>query len=682
MSASLPSNLTPAQFTAATGSAPTPTLTQGQLNNQNTIPVGGPTAGGTFDQNGNYTPAPSAPNPTPNVQTPYNTVKVVPPTQITSNNLPPSGTLNANISTPASNSTVVAPPAVITSASAQNDLNNMQTQVGQLNQDVANHQQINQNNAANTAAAQSQNQNSDSGSDTSSSNNSNSNNGSSNTGVPSLDDQINSLLSDLNSNTQAVNQDAQNNEGGLLSAEDQNQQVQNAAYAQTASQLQAIASGTYPLSASEQQLLTATASQFQVAIQQQQMANQNAVASAQMTGLATNSSGEAISLIQNAITNGNLAVSKINAQMATSVATLQQGFAKQDFDMVQSAWADSAKQFEDRQSELQNMLSTVQAQATAQVDEIQKNASTAISAYTASANFDLTTAQDAINNAFKNSQITETQRHDLAQEAIDQANSTKGVYSMTSTGQILDSRTGQVVASQQSNAASDPSVIGNTGSPLVDANTMKTADGIPYVNGTNLQGTLANQAQLVAAQNGIPYLGKDAAAGMQQAQTVSDTLADIKSQLAPLQASSFATRPLNSLANNAETATQANAVLGAYKTFSATAIPLLKALANGASGFRITQTELNNVMANDLPSPNDTVEVASQKIDNINKMLSNGERGIFGDQTYDSFNPTAAATDLAKWAQQSPDNASAVNKTRTTFPDASPYQVMQIVGAQ
>lgn len=268
------------------------------------------------------------------------------------------------------------------------------------------------------------------------------------------------------------------------------------------------------------------------------------------------------------------------------------------------------------------------------------------------------------------------------QELTDQMNAQKGVYSMTSTGQVLDSRTGKIVAQQQGDAALDPSLIGNTGNAIVDTNTRKTADGVPYIDGTNLTGAVADNAQLVAAQNGIPYLGKDAAAGMQQASSVTKTLEDIKAQLEPLQATDWASRPINSLTNNVETSSQANAVLGAYGTFTAAAIPLLKALANGASGFRITQTELNNVMTKDIPSPNDTVDTAAQKIDNIESMLSNGERGIFGDQNYDRFNPGGAAQDLATWAKQDPANVTAVSTAQQQFPNATPYQISQIVGAQ
>lgn len=606
------------------------------------------------------------------VQTPYNFVPVT-STQYNSSGAPVTpGTLNANISTPTTNNNTIAPPAVITSSAAADDLANKQSQVSQLNQDVNSQAQSNASMSAPAPQTTPQTQ-------------ANQSTSSSTTQSPSLDDQVNSLLGDLFANTQQINDDATNSENGLLNAQDQNQLQQNQQYAQTASQLKAIASGVYPLSPSEQGLLTSTASVFQQTIAAQQQAN--TAFTGQMTeamaslGISTSAPTQAMGNIQAAINSGQSKIADLGAQMSQSLATLQQGFQKQDFDMVQSAWDDASKQFEDRQTELNSMLTTVQTEAKNQTDEIQAQTSTAITAYTSSANFDLTTAQDAIKNAFQQQTITETQRSDLANEAIAQANATKGVYSMTSTGQILDSRTGQIVATQQNNAAIDPSVIGNTGSPIVDANTMKTADGIPYVNGTNLTGAMADNAQLVAAQNGIPYLGSAAAAGMQQASTVTDTLNDIKAQLEPLQASNYVNRPLNSLANNAETATQANATLAAYKTFSATAIPLLKALANGASGFRITQTELNNVMANDLPSPNDTVAAASQKITNINQMLSNGERGIFGDQTYDSFNPTAAASDLATWAKQDPANASAVQSAQQAFPDMTPYQISQVVGA-
>lgn len=658
MAASLPSNLTPAQFTAATGSAPTPTLTAPQLATQNAV------------QAQNASPAGA-------VQTPYNFVPVN-SVQTSSNGSPttingvslPSGTLNANISTPASNSTVVAPPAVITSASAQNDLNNMQTQVGQLNQDVANHQQINQNNAANTAAAQSQNQNSNSGSgDTSNSNNSNSNNGSSNTGVPSLDDQINSLLSDLNSNTQAVNQDAQNNEGGLLSAEDQNQQAQNAAYAQTASQLQAIASGTYPLSASEQQLLTATASQFQTAIQQQQMANQNAVASAQMTGLATNSSGEAISLMQNAITNGNLAVTKINAQMATSVATLQQGFQKQDFDMIQSAWQDSAKQFEDRQSELQNMLTTVQSAATQQEKEIQDNTTTALSAIMDSN----TISYQAKQQAFQQAQLSETTRHDMVDEM-----DSRYQYS---DGMVFDKMTGQATPANIASTGASSTTPGQTGITLLDSNTKTTSTGVPYIDATNYTAAQAASMSQIAANLNIPFIGKTQAPALANIDAVRSDIQNIQDAYEQVAPSNVIERGINTIGNPISSFLQIgsnSAGLNSYAGYRSAAIKAIQSLAGTGSGNRINVAEINTMM-NNVPNPNDSQATAKAKLAVLSSMINAGEKSIFGTSVYDQYNPDSATSDLKSYASASPDHQTQVAQIHAAYPQLSADQVLQLV---
>lgn len=378
------------------------------LNVPNTAPVGtapssnaAPTTsyqtdatGAQLSSNGNY----------------YRNGVQVSPTFNTPNGLAPSptsgATLNANISTPTTDSNIIAPPAVITSQAAQDDLISKQQQVSQLNSDVQSQSQASQ---AASQPPQTTQPNQQTATNTTPQ-------------VPSLDDTINSLLSDLSDNTNQINNSANQSENGLLTQEDQNTIDQNNQYAQTAQQLQAIASGVYPLSAPEQALLTSTAAVFQQTIAAQQQAN--TAYTGQMTeamaslGISTSAPTEAIGNVQAAISSGQSKIASLDAQMSQSLATLQQGFQKQDFDMVQSAWEDASKQFEDRQTELSSMLTTVQTEAKNQTDEIQTQTSTALNALIQSADFTYKQKQDAITNALAQSTLDEKTADDAQKNLI------------------------------------------------------------------------------------------------------------------------------------------------------------------------------------------------------------------------------------------------------------------------
>lgn len=557
------------------------------------------------------------------------------------------GTLNANISNPTT--TTQPAPVVLTSNAAQTDLTNKQTQSGQMQSDAQNQAAtVAANNAAQIAAQTPQgtpNQQSQTqGNQTS-----------------SPEDQLTSLLNNLGNDNTQTDTDTATQLSPIQAQITATQSTLDQGFADTSAKLNAIASGTYPLSPSEQALLSSTTAIYQQTIQAQSTANTaftgQMIEAMASLGINTSAPTQAIGNIQSSIDSGNSKISMMNAQMAQSLGQLQQGFQQQDYQMVQDSWTDTSNYLNTRMTTLTDMQNTVLTQAQQQKTDNENFTKDAMSAIMDSNTIDNQTKQLALQNA----QLSETTRHDIQQEAIDRANAAKGVYTMTSTGQIMNTVTGQVAGSQQANAAQDPSIIGHTGNPIVDANTKRSADGIPFVDGTNLTGTLADNAQLTAAQNNIPYLGKDAASGMAQAISVGDSLKTLQTQLSKVNASSYADRPLVQAMNAVGGATQANTTVAAINSYKATAIPLLKALSNGASGFRITQTELNQASNMYLPNANDTVAVAQAKIDNINQILSNGEKGIFGDQVYSEYKPdsdTAPITNTLNSISSAPPTSS------------------------
>lgn len=318
----------------------------------------------------------------------------------------PTGTLNAVIATP--NNQKAPPPTVITSDTASRDLAGKQNQVSQLNQDTAQHQQI-----LNQPEPQPLSDK-------------NIGEGDKSTPAPvdtSLDGQINSIIAGLGSNTKTINDSAQKQETAITTAQTQEQNDQNDAYAATLEKLQSITRGTYPLSPAESALVSSTAIIFQNTINAQQTANK--AYTGQMTelmaslGINTSAPTQAIGQIQATIDSGNEKISTLNAQMSQSLAQLQMGFQTQDFDQVQTAWQDAAAQFTDRNKQLQDMLSSVQASAKEQVNEIQQNTTTALTAIMDSNTIDYQTKSLALQNA----QLSETVRHNMATELAADPNS-------------------------------------------------------------------------------------------------------------------------------------------------------------------------------------------------------------------------------------------------------------------
>lgn len=247
-----------------------------------------------------------------------------------------------------------------------------------------------------------------------------------------LNDQINDILTSLGNGENGVDEELNgeqttNNEGQPASfqdAEQENQMQEAQQYQQYATQLASIQQGTYPLSPAESQLLSSTQGQFSQAIQQQNVANQaytgqitEAMAS---LGINTSAPTEAMGNIFGAISTGQSKISELNTQMAQSLANLQLGFQKQDFDQVQTEWDNMSKQFEDRQSALSTMQSQVTAALNQQKADMVDYAKTAISAIQSVATMNYNEKQDTIKNLLAQQTFTETQQKDLVDEQQNQ----------------------------------------------------------------------------------------------------------------------------------------------------------------------------------------------------------------------------------------------------------------------
>lgn len=274
-------------------------------------------------------------------------------------------TLNANIKVPNTGGPTNAPPAVITSDKAQQNLASIGTNLTQAQQD-AQSQSLNKAQQQSLASANVQNQNNQAAQ------------------PPALDDQLTSLISSLNTESQANLSGANATQDKLLAQEAQNQSDQAQQWQSTQDAFASMRNGTYPLTAAESSVLDATQQQFAQTIQAQQQANTAYTGQMKETmaslGINTSAPLEAAGNIKATIDSGNSKVGALNSAMTLALSNAQVAFQKQNFDELQASWADAAQQFDSRQKTLTDMLSTVTAQAKMAQDELNTRTTTAMAA--------------------------------------------------------------------------------------------------------------------------------------------------------------------------------------------------------------------------------------------------------------------------------------------------------------
>lgn len=326
--------------------------------------------------------------------------------------LPPTvtpGTLAAKISNP--KDTTVPAPAVVTSDAAERDLANKKQQVDTLNQDVVAQQSALAPPPAPPETTQTPSQ-------------------SDQKPTPSLDDQINEALGNLDSGIDSTNEAAAEQTGPLYQEQQQIEAERDQQAAASLKRLNQIASGTYPLSPAEQSLLNATRSTYLSTIEAQKTADSGFQGQLResMASLGINMSAptQAAGEMYAAISSGNQKVADLDAQMAKSLSDLQIGFQDSDYTKVSDAWDKTAAYFKERITTLQDMQDAITQAAKDQRTEMTDRVHFAINTMITSDKFTYQQKQDAIDNAFKERQIDEQQRHDLQTEAISWTNANKG----------------------------------------------------------------------------------------------------------------------------------------------------------------------------------------------------------------------------------------------------------------
>lgn len=359
-------------------------------------------------------------------------------------------TLTAKIANPAINTNTSAFP-VVTSEAANNDLNTKQANTNELTQNV---QAQGQSNSANASAQTANGENSNSLENTISGL------------LGSGDEQENALREEENAPTlnsaytpqqaqsvfgstngmianpdgtynptpQQLQQAGITDENGNVlqpevngvstttSVNDQINQLQGQmtqAFQQNQQQLQQIQQGTFPLSAPQQALLSSTQNSYQQAVNLALQANQSNVGNqeGQLASLGI-TGGAYFNSINNVVNEGAQQVSEIDGQMASSLANLEEGFNKDNLDIVNEEYTNMANFISSKTNTLQNMQKNLNDLYNQQITQIQTETQNNIGDLISGANFDLSSANDAITQAQGQQKIT----NDQANALVDQAN--------------------------------------------------------------------------------------------------------------------------------------------------------------------------------------------------------------------------------------------------------------------
>lgn len=573
-------------------------------------------------------------------------------------------------------------PTVITSDTASKDLANKQNQINQLNQDTEQHklamQQVQPQSAPDNQGS-SDKQNTQQTSKQS---------------AGALDDQIQSIISGLGvknvgAQQNAINSNAQKQTSAITDAQsdldDQFYEMSN----NVQRQLSAIRSGTYPLSPAEQTILTATQSSYQAMIEAAQQSSKSIAASIagrlMSEGASFSSPTSAAWQIQATIDSGTKNVAYLNSQAALALAQVEQGFNKQNYDQVQTAWEDASAVFKQRGDKLTAMLASVNSAAKDQIAQLKDNTTLALTGLMDS--HQITYQEKQL--AQQDRSLTEQQRHNLITEA-------RSRYEF-SNGQVFDKATGQVVSSPDGSQTSD-----------AFASTIKLAAS---TGGTNAQrASIANNLSEFIANGdyksafaGLANATADglkgaASTNFRQAVTEKGTLSDLADSI---KAYADAGGNTNILKGTEDEIQKKLGVLATDPKYAALANEMdmnFQAYRQNMTGAAFGAKE-SAEYAKVLPGKDKTLDLNLATIEGANNYYNSyidntmgqvvGQGGKYireyaegATQTPQQTSEASAVDSITSFASQSPTNEKVINDLKSQFPSYTPLQIWQIANPQ
>lgn len=501
-----------------------------------------------------------------------------------------------------------------------------------------------------------------------------------------------------NSNPQAVEQQAIDQ--GWTSEQISNLKYQSslAKYSEAAQSaqedLQQFAQGTFPLTPDQNAQLDATKSQFDALVRQQEQTNKNYENGVRILGAVTGRAEYfpdiAMGEVQSAINSGLAKVADLNSKETQALAQMREGFQSDNFKMVTDAHNMILSIDKEISSNMKDVHDSIVAAQKDARDFNYKITQDNIQNTLNSDKFDWQKKMDMVDTQLKQSGLDETKRHNIREEAISTETAAKGTYQIKDnpdgTQSIFNTKTGQVMGSPlnsiQNGQFTDNSISpGNTGIPLLDANTRKTDSGVWYVDGTNLTGASATATQLQAAKLGIPYLGKDGSDAQANIDTARSNMKNINDTMNTFLPSNAFTRAAGvGLMNNLSSLLQTNDAISSFNAYRTAAIQSMRAMA-GSKGLRINTAEINAAITNDIPKIDDTIGTAKAKLLKVNSMLDSQERGLYG-QNYDIMKikgTTNSPTDTLKQiGGLNPSYKNQIQQIHVQFPNYTDADILQI----
>lgn len=442
--------------------------------------------------------------------------------------------------------------------------------------------------------------------------------------------------------------------------------------------------GTHPLTAPQQAQVNALADQAASAFRDAQDLGQSQVNGQTMLNAISKiqmySPQEAQANIAAIIQNTSKNIAAINVKLINAQADLTQALQDENYKYATQLYNDISEGIKDKTQELTDANKAV-ADATQQMHQDAKdNATLQLQALMD----DHTISYQDKQNALANAQLDETTRHNMETELTAREVALKGTYNRDTDGTIYNTSTGEVVSGPNDSLPIGTVTPGNTGNPLVDANTKYTGSGVPYVDGSNLTGADASKAQLVAAKMGIPYMGKtgaDALNNLDAARNDFKLISDYVNKLNPSISMAGLWRLAVTTVHGAENVTQSGpgaTDLSSFNVFKQSAIKAIQALASGGTGLRINQAEIETMLQS-IPSYNDTKGVAQSKLLKLNSLLTNNEKSLIGGKYFDAYSPTEATKDVDKYEALLPQNKAQVEAILKANPTLTDGQIMQLV---
>ncbi len=418
----------------------------------------------------------------------------------------------------------------------------------------------------------------------------------------------------------------------------------------TLSKLNQAAQGNFPLSSSQQSQIDSVKSSYQNLIDTlTKLTTQNQGVMGNLSNLYGGGvSMSELSELSGVVSEGMVRIAQAQTDMAKAVSDMTTAFNNDNYTHLKDAYDEYTTQAKN----VQDNINTIEDRAQKASEDFRTAVQDQLTQQLNSDKFTYQQKQDAIANAHEQGVLTETQRHDMADELTARETASKGTYQLKvnpdGTESIFSTVTGQIIGAPTNEVANGIVEPGNTGIPLLDApgNTKTTSSGISYVDGSNMSSAEQKAANLDAVRMGMTFLPKANADIINNVQSARDSLSSIQSMLQGVNPSNgFSALFVNPL-HGAEKLTHIGPLegtLNSYDSWKDSMLTYIKAIAGpGTAGTRGNQ--LVQQMQQNIPSPTDTNADVAAKISTMNTLLDNAEKGIFGEKVWNTAHPDQATS--------------------------------------